>query len=324
MLKPYIYPIFWAAVIASIFYPVQKILVIKLSNRKTLATVITMLLVFLIVLIPLVGVASLVVKQSIDIYQDFGNKDTLNNISASIQHYLEYPLVNKLAGDINVRDYIIKWSSSITGFVYQVIATASQNTVKFFIQFFIMLYSLFFFIKEGDVLLKKIMYLLPLGDRYEKMIYDRFVSTARATIKGVLLIGVIQGALAGIVLYIAGVPGSAFWSVVMMLLCMIPSLGAFIILLPSGIILLIMGHIWQGIFVLICMLIIGTMDNFIRGPLIGKDAKMHPLFIFFSTLGGLLTFGLTGVIIGPVITAFLLSMWTIYAEKYKTDLAKAD
>lgn len=324
MLKPYVYPIFWAAVIASLFYPLQNKLVEKLGKRKKLATAITMLCVFFIVLIPLVGLASLVVKQSLDIFQDFGNKETLSKISVTIQHYLEYPFVKKVAGDVNVKEYIIKWSSGITGFLYQVIATGSQNTVKFFIQLFIMLYSLYFFLKEGDVILKKIMYLLPLGDHYEEIIYNRFVSTARATIKGVLLIGLIQGSLAGFVLYLAGVPGSAFWGVIMIFLCMIPSLGSFIILLPAGIILLIMGHVWQAIFVVGSMLLIGVLDNLIRGPLVGKDAQMHPLFIFFSTLGGLLTFGLSGVIIGPIITAFLLSMWRIYAEKYKNDLIKQD
>jgi len=192
------------------------------------------------------------------------------------------------------------------------------------VQFFIMLYTLFFFLRDGNLILNKAMYLLPLGDRYEKILFQRFVSTSCATLKGTLLIGLIQGLLGGMALFIADVHGSAFWGMIMVVICIIPNLGAVIILGPAALILFILGNFWPAVIVIIFMVTASFIDNILRPPLVGKDAQMHPLFIFFATLGGLLTFGITGVVIGPVITAFLLSMWDIYEEKYKKQLSNPD
>jgi predicted PurR-regulated permease PerM len=168
------------------------------------------------------------------------------------------------------------------------------------------------------------MHLLPLGDQYERRLYNRFVSTTRATLKGTLLIGLIQGSIGGLAFFITSVPATVIWTLIMVVLCIIPSVGASLILLPTAIVLLLLGNFWQAVVVLIALIIAGTIDNVLRGPLVGKDTQMHPLFIFFSTLGGLLAFGFSGIIIGPVITAFLLSIWEIYEQKYKTDLDKED
>jgi len=324
LLKPYLYPIFWAAVIATLFHPLYVKILPKLKNRKNLAATITMCIAMLIIIIPMILIASMVVKQSLDIYNQFGNRESLIKISDGIQGYLQKPLIHKIAGDINVSDLLIKWSSNISSFIYSFIASASQNTVKFVVQFFIMMYTLYFFLKEGEVMLKKIMLLLPLGDNYEKRLYNRFVSTSKATLKGTFVIGIAQGTLGGLALYFAGVPGSVFWGVVMIFLCMIPSVGTFVVLIPAAVILFILGNIWQAIFVLVIMLISSFIDNFLRAPLVGKNAQMHSLFVFFSTIGGLYAFGITGVIIGPVITAFLISLWQIYFEKYKIDLERID
>lgn len=324
LIKPYIYPIFWAAVIAVLFRPLFLKLLPKLKNKKNLSATITMCIAMLVILLPLIAIASMVIKQSIDIYNQFGNTETLVQISNKIQNYLEQPIIKKIAGDINVKDSLLKWSSNISSFIYTFIANASQNTIKFVIQFFIMLYTLYFFLKEGDIFLKKIMYLLPLGDKYEKILYRRFVATSKATLRGTMLIGLIQGTMGGLALFFTGVPGSVFWGVVMVFLCMIPSIGTAIILIPSAIILFILGSFWQAVILIIVMFVSSFIDNILRASVVGKDAQMHSLFIFFATIGGLLAFGITGVIIGPVITAFLLSMWQIYMEKYKSDLARAD
>lgn len=110
----------------------------------------------------------------------------------------------------------------------------------------------------------------------------------------------------------------------MIVMSIIPGVGAAIILLPAIVVMFLLGNIWQGVVLIVALLIAGVIDNVLRGPLVGKDTQMHPLLIFFATLGGLLSFGLSGVVIGPVLTAFLLSMWKIYERKYKTDLDKSD
>ncbi len=325
MLKPYIYAIFWAGVIASIFYPVNKFILKKIGKKKrNLAASLTMLLAILVFLIPLAGVAYLIINQAINIYQEFGNGEIYNQFNNYWQSILGLPHAQEIMGQINLQERIASLSSNISSYAYQILTSWGQNTLQFIIQLFIMFYALYYFIKDGDSLLKQLMYIFPLGDKNEKKLYDDFVSTAKATLKGTLLIGLIQGVLGAIAFLIAGVPGFAFWGLVMVILAIIPSVGAPIVLIPGAAIMFILGNIWQAIVILVFVIIVSSIDNLLRGPLVGKDIEMHPLFIFFATLGGLLAFGISGIIIGPIITSFLISIWGIYRKKYKTYLDVAD
>lgn len=325
MLRPYIYAIFWAAVVATLFYPVNKFILKKVGKkRRSLAASISMVLAILVFLIPLAGIASLVVNQAVNIYQEFGNEDTYNQVNGYMEGILELPYVKNLVGQINVQEKISEWSSAVSGYAYKILTSWGQNTLQFLIQFFIMLYALYYFIKDGESLLKKLMYIIPLGDKNEKKLYSDFVSTAKATLKGTLLIGLIQGVIGALAFLVTGIPGFAFWGLVMVILSIIPSVGASLILVPAAVIMLLVGNIWQAIVILIFVLVVSLVDNFLRVPLVGKDIQMHPLFIFFATLGGLLAFGISGIIIGPIITSFLISIWGIYKDKYKPYLDVAD
>jgi predicted PurR-regulated permease PerM len=322
MIQPYIYPVFWAAVLAGIFQPLYKKFrtVVK---KPGIAAGLTEIVILLIFIVPLAGIVALIIQQAITVYEQFGNHATYTAISDSIQNLLAHPWVQRYAGDIDISERLSTLSSAISGFVYSLLARGGQNTARWVIQFFIMLYTLYFFLKDGPVFLKKLMHLLPLGDAYEERLYERFVSTSRATLKGTLLIGLVQGSIGGIALLVTGVPGALFWAVIMILCCIIPGVGATLVLVPTAIIFALTGNWWQAIVVLISLLIASTIDNVMRGPLVGKDIQMHPLFIFFATLGGLLAFGISGVVIGPIITAFLLSIWEMYEQKYHQDLVKS-
>ncbi|MFA6475541.1 MAG: AI-2E family transporter [Patescibacteria group bacterium] len=321
MIQAYIYPVFWAAVMAALFHPLYK-RINKLFKHDNAAAGLTELIIVLIVVIPLAGLVWLVVQQAIGVYQTFGNKDTFVSINTYLQNLLNTPFIVERFGSINITEQLTSVGADLSKYIYSFITTAGQNTARVLIQLFIMLYTLFFFLKDGSHFLKTIMHLLPLGDTYEERLYDRFVSTTRATLKGTIVIGVIQGTAGCITLLLAGVPGALFWGVIMIVCSIIPGVGTSLVLIPTLITLVIMGQWWPAVIVLIGWLFATTIDNFIRGPMVGKDAQMHPLFILFATLGGLLSFGLSGVVIGPVITALLLSIWQIYEEKYHDDLVK--
>lgn len=325
MLRPYVFAVFWAAVIATLFSSLYGRILKGCRGKKSLAMPIIMVLIVLIFLIPLAGVVSLIVQQALSLYDTYGNQETIDLTSKYLQSYLNHPWVRRALGeDFDVAKKLEEWSASASNFLYQYITSWGQNTLRVIIQFFIMMYALYYFIKDGDKILKKLMYLLPLGDRYEKVLYSRFVSTARATLKGTVVIGLVQGIIGGIALLITGVPAAAFWALIMIILSIIPAVGAFVILLPAAIVMLVMGNIWQAVVILVALVVSSLIDNFLRGPLVGKDAQMHPLFIFFATLGGLLAFGISGVVVGPVLAAFLISIWGIYEQKYKPELDKAD
>lgn len=147
---------------------------------------------------------------------------------------------------------------------------------------------------------------------------EKFVSASKATIKGTLVIGVLQGTLAGLALGIVGVHGAVFWGTVMAILSIIPGVGTAIVWLPIAIYMLVTGSIGSGIFLLaFCGGLVGMVDNVLRPRLVGKDTKMHDLFIIFSTLGGILLFGVVGFVIGPILAALFITLWDIYGHVFK-------
>lgn len=321
MLLPYVYPVFWAAVLAALFHPVY-LRIFGAVKKASLAAGLTEIIILLIFIIPLAGLVTLIVQQAISVYQAFGNRETFEAISKAIETFLAQPWLVRYTGPIDITERLSGFGDATSSFAYSIVTTGGQNTARWIIQFFIMLYTLFFFLKDGKSFLKRLMHLLPLGDEYEERLYQRFVSTTRATLKGTTLIGIVQGSIGGIALLITGVPAAIFWAVIMIVCCIIPGVGAAIVLVPTTIVFAITGQWWQAITVLVALGIASTVDNLLRGPLVGKDVQMHPLFIFFATLGGLLAFGISGVVIGPVITAFLISIWEMYEEKYHKDLVR--
>lgn len=321
MVRPYVYPVFWAAVLAALFYPLYRRIVRRIKHAGAAASL-TEVIILLIFFIPLAGVVSLIIQQAFSVYQTFGNKETFVSLNEYVQETLSHPLIARYTGDIDLTEQLSNFGATASKLLYGWLSAWGQNTARWVIQFFITLYTLYFFLKDGPSFLKKLMHLLPLGDVYEERLYHRFVSTTRATLKGTVLIGIIQGSIGTLALVITGVPAALFWGIIMVILSIIPGVGAAIVLVPTIVILAIVGQWWQAIVVLIALIIASVIDNFLRGPLVGKDVQMHPLFIFFATLGGLLAFGISGVVIGPVITAFLLSIWQIYEEKYRKDLVR--
>lgn len=323
MIRPYIYPIFWAGVLAAMFYPLYRRILKGCAGKASLAAGLTELIIVLIFVIPLIGIVLLIIQQAISVYKDVATTDLLAQTISYVEALKNWPVVNRLLGSIDVNDLsqrLVSVGSTVSGWVYQLVAKGGQNTARWLIQLFIMLYTLFYFLQDGEKLLKRLMHLLPLGDRYEVMLYQRFISTTRATLKGTMLIGLIQGTIGGLAFLIAGVPASVFWGMIMVLFSIIPGVGGSLVMIPALVIMLLLGNWWQAVVIAVGLVIGGGIDNILRGPLVGKDAQMHPLFIFFSTLGGLLAFGISGIVIGPVITAFLLSLWQIYEEKYKKEL----
>jgi predicted PurR-regulated permease PerM len=142
---------------------------------------------------------------------------------------------------------------------------------------------------------------------------NKFTSVTRATLKGTLMIGILQGGLAGAAFAVAGIDNAVFWGTVMAVLSVIPSIGSALVWFPAAIILIMQGSTVGGVGLLVfCGLIVGSLDNVLRPILVGKDTKMHELMIFFGTLGGIMMFGIAGIFIGPVIASLFVTIWELY------------
>ena len=209
-------------------------------------------------------------------------------------------------------------AGNVGNFLVSNVAHFTAGTVAFFLHMFIMLYAMFFFLLDGRSMLNKILYYIPLDQKEEEQVVARFVSVTRATIKGSLIIGIVQGTLAGGALYVAGIGGAAFWGTIMAVLSIIPGVGTALVWVPAAIYLFATGQAAAAVLLAIwCIAVVGTVDNVLRPWLVGRDTKMSDLLILLSTLGGLLMFGALGIIIGPIVAALFVTIWDLYGVAFK-------
>jgi predicted PurR-regulated permease PerM len=190
-----------------------------------------------------------------------------------------------------------------------------QGAADFILGLIVMLYLLFFLLRDGSALSKRIQDALPLRAEQERELIRKFATVIRATIKGSILVAALQGALGGLIFWLLGLHAPVLWGVVMGLLALLPALGAALVWVPAAIYLLATGSIWEGIVLLAFgAFVIGLVDNILRPLLVGKDTKMPDYVVLISTLGGLATFGLNGFVVGPVIAAMFIAAWDIFTE----------
>jgi predicted PurR-regulated permease PerM len=320
--QPFFYPIFWAAVLAILFYPIyiwfEKYL--KLRSFSSFATVV---FVTAIVFIPLWIIILLVINESSNLYTHLSNSNLFGSVESWSRYAQNIPFVGQYFDNAGVQSslYATNVAKNISLFLFENLKSIAQNSIRFFALFVVTLYTLFYFFKDGKRMLTRLMHLCPLGDEYESMLYTRFTSTARATIKGTIIIGMIQGSIGGLLFWATGIPGALVWGILMICLSLVPGVGAAIIWFPTALIMMSIGHLWEGIAILLVgTFIISLIDNLLRPLLVGKDTQMHPVLILFSTLGGIAFFGISGFILGPVITALFLSVISIYEHYYKKEL----
>jgi predicted PurR-regulated permease PerM len=319
MIAPYLFPLFWAAVIAALFHPAYERLLERVK-RPSIASLVTVFIVIFVVMLPLSIVVGLIVDQAIDTVAYVSDPNTVDKAQQIVERFASYPYVDRVVADLQIVDRVKEASSTIAQWGFQQAGAVTRNTVQMIVGLFIMLYSLYFFLKDGPGWLRRFMELLPFGDDNEAVLYNKFVSTARATLKGTMLIGVVQGAIGGALLWATDVPSAAFWGVIMVLLSIIPAVGPALVLVPIAIFFVVTMAWWQAVVIVVGMLVIGVVDNVLRPPLVGKDLQMHPVLILFSTIGGLAMFGISGVVIGPMIAAFLFALLQMYEVKYKKQL----
>lgn len=321
MTKTYFMVIFMAALTAALLQPVYRFFHQKTKMNEGAASSVTLIALVLGILLPLTGVVGMFVSQAVQISQKIQPKiQKIIESESSVEQ-----LVHKFPyGDLilTYQDQIIakggEIAASLAMFFTSKLGSFGFSAVQSIFLFFLYLYSLFFLIKDGKRILNRMLYLLPLPSEEESRLLQRFTSVTKATLKGTVLIGMIQGGLAGVALALAGVESALFWSILMMILSVIPVVGTILVWLPAAIVLIISGSVVPGILVLLwCGIVVGNLDNLLRPKLVGQDAGLHELLILFSTLGGLSLFGMVGFIVGPIVAALWVTLWDIYGEMFK-------
>lgn len=324
MVRGFLMAILLAAIFSGLLYPIFLKLTKKAKGRTSLASIVTILFFVFIIILPIGGILVLVVEQAINASETIGPtiQKNLGNQSTLLDRINEIPVVHQFFPDHG------KFLSTIEGligglgkFVINSLGQVSSGAVNFIIQFFIMLFTMYYFLIYGKNYLAWMLYMLPLKSDQENLLLSKFITVTRATLKGTFVIGIVQGAMGGIAMWIAGIPNTLFWGVIMAVFSIIPAVGPAIVWLPAGIYLLLIGNVTGGIgLILFGAIVIGNIDNLIRPKLVGKEAELPDLMIFFGTLGGLALFGAAGIIIGPVIAALFITLWEIYGATYSDSL----
>lgn len=328
MIHEFLIALLFAALLAGLSHPLHRRLAQRFKGRKSLASACTIVLVLLLVIVPVIGFTALVSVQAIELAQQ-----ARQFVSGQLAHAprLEeltenFPFLAKLRP---YREQIYAKAGELAGqvgsYAIAVITSAAKETASFFFMLFVMLYAMFFFLIDGRQTLRRILYYLPLPPEDENRLVERFLSVTRATIKGTLVVGAVQGALGGIALWAAGIQGAALWGTVMAVLSVLPGVGTALVWIPAVIYLFIVGRTGAAIGVLAwCTTVVGTIDNLLRPWLVGKDTKLSDLLILLSTLGGIVLFGMFGIVIGPIIAALFVTVWELYGAAFKDVLPEPD
>jgi predicted PurR-regulated permease PerM len=219
-----------------------------------------------------------------------------------------------------VRENAANAAVAVSQFMVQNAVSAGIGTANFLLKLALMLYIAFFLIRDGRVLVEKMVYTLPLGDERERMLFQKFAEVARATVKGNLVVAMVQGALGGIIFWLLGLPAPLLWGVVMAVLSLIPAVGAGLVWLPAAIYLYAVGQ-WISATVLLAygVTVIGLADNILRPILVGRDTKLPDWMVLLSTLGGLSLFGINGFVVGPLVAVLFIAFWQIFGREFKTE-----
>ena len=319
LLLPYYGAVFWGAILAISFMPLHRRLLAKLPGRPNLAAITTVLLCLVVVILPLILLAGSLLNEGTTMYRRIESgqlnlgayfEQVMGALPPSLHQMLDHFGV---ADIFSLREKLSAGALQGSKFLASQAVNIGQNTFEFLIGLGIMLYLLFFLLRDGAGLARRIITLIPLSQEHKQLLILKFVTVVRATLKGNIVVAATQGALGGIIFWILGIEGALLWGVLMALLSLLPAVGAAIIWLPVAVYFLVTGAIWDGAtLILYGVLVIGLVDNILRPLLVGKDTKMPDYVVLISTIGGLTTFGLNGFVIGPLIAALFMAVWALF------------
>jgi len=308
IVKPLLPYIVLAFVLGSAMYPLTKRFNERIKN-KTIVAFIMILLVLVILILPLSYTVGNLINQASGVYKSFDPQ-----IIDEISDYL-----SGVSGkEVDVSAYLIKSISEIRNYIISSIPEFIESISGMVLGLFVMFFTLFYIVRDGETIKKSLSDLIPLNDEYKTKVIEEIDKVTRGVINGQVLTAVIQGIVGGLGFFIFGVPNPIFWGFIMVILAIIPLLGTAMIWVPAGVIELMSGNYVSGVGILLFgAIIVGNLDNLLRPRLISGKTKVHPVVILIGFLGGLKLMGIIGFIVGPVILAILLTLIRFYNRDLK-------
>jgi predicted PurR-regulated permease PerM len=326
ILVPLYGTILWGAVIAMLFTPLYRRLLLLLNQRRTAAALATLLAVLLMVVLPLVLIAATLAREAADTYARLqsGEVNPLRYLRGLFEALP--PSVTGLLDRFGVADFgtLQQRVSQALAQASQFIATQAlaigQNTFELLVELFITMYLAFFLIRDGEALANDMRRAIPLAVAHRRELFEKFTVVVRATVKGNLVVAALQGLLGGLAFWFLDVDGALLWAVVMAFLSLLPAVGAALVWAPVALYFFLAGDFSSAAGLAAWgVLVIGLVDNLLRPLLVGKDTRLPDYLVLTTTLGGMAVFGINGFVLGPAIAAMFVAVWHIYGSARETE-----
>ncbi|MBY0454344.1 MAG: AI-2E family transporter [Burkholderiaceae bacterium] len=320
ILWPFYAAIFWGVALTILFAPLHRRLLRRMPQRRNLAALATLVLCLVGVILPVALLSISLVQQGSQIY------DRLHSGQLNVGLYFEQIMAAlppwasgmldrmELTSVAALQHKLSTMAVQASQFVASRVFNIGQNTFQFLMSVGIMLYLLFFLLRDGAALAVRLRDAVPLNNEYKHKLSEKFTTVIRATVKGSLVVAAVQGMLGGFIFAVLGIQGAVLWGVLMAFLSLLPAIGSGLIWVPVAIYFFATGAVWQAVTLTAFGVgVMGLVDNILRPLLVGKDTKMPDYVVLISTLGGMSLFGLNGFVMGPVIAALFMSAWDIFA-----------
>ncbi|HJV51723.1 MAG TPA: AI-2E family transporter [Noviherbaspirillum sp.] len=322
ILLPFYGAVFWGVVLAILFAPLYQRMLRSFGQRRNLASILTLLLALLVVILPMILLSISLLQEAVSVFErirsnqiDFGTY--FRQAIAALPDWL-VGLLDRfgLAQLATLQDKLAASAAQGSQIVAKQAVNVGQNMLDFLIGFGIMLYLLFFLLRDGTMLAARVRQAIPLSAAHKQQLFSRFATVIRATVKGNIVVALVQGALGGMMFWFLGVQAALLWGALMAFLSLLPAVGAGLVWGPVAIYFLLTGAVWQGVtLILFGVFVIGLVDNVLRPILVGKDTRMPDYLVLISTVGGIALLGLNGFVIGPVIAALFIAAWDLFAQE---------
>ena len=319
ILLPFYGTILWACIIALLFAPVYRWLLMRLKRRRTTAALLTLLIAAVVVVVPFALVSTALAREAMGVY-DRVQSGAWNPALYFQRIFDAMPAwATALLDRFGLADFaalqrrLTAAVAQASQFIGARVLAIGQDTFAFVADLFIGAYIAFFLIRDGESVVQAVRNAIPLSSEHKKELLDKFATVVRATVKGNLLVAAIQGALGGIAFWFLGVGAALLCGVLMAFLSLLPAVGAALVWFPVAVYFFVVGAFGKSIALFAYgVLVIGLVDNLLRPILVGKDTRMPDYVVMITTLGGMAVFGINGFVLGPTIAAMFIAVWHIY------------
>lgn len=317
VIKPLFLSVVGGLILAYICFPLYKI-VFKLFRERNTAALATCLIIVVVIFIPFWFLVPLMIQQLFDIFNASQTLDVAGLVDRVLPSFSD-----EIQRDVT--SALITFMSKSFSSVINLLSSFILDLPTYLLYFAVIIFVFFFSLRDADKLKEYVTGLTPLKRDKEKHLAHQFKEITSSIIFGYVIVGLLQGIATGLGLLLFGVPNALLLTVFALFASVIPMIGPGLVWLPASVYLISIGKVSAGIgFLIYGALFVSTFDNFIRPYLVSRRTKIPSVVVLIGMIGGLLVFGILGLILGPLILAYLLTLLDAYKNKTLAEMFSAD